>query len=81
MNKSGGSPLLKDLTVPAGLFLFQQAFSSKTPMTKDIHSVSTVPDSLYDRLLGLVGVGESKAKTRRHLKKHTKQKTRKNKNN
>jgi hypothetical protein len=76
----GGSPLLKDLTVPVGLFFAQQAFNSKTPMVADDSSSEIIPVSLYDRLLGLVGDEQkSHPKTRKIIKKKkSMRKTKKN---
>jgi|TARA_B110001469_G_C9596245_1_gene296062 hypothetical protein len=78
--QTGGSPLLQDLTVPVGLFLAQQAFNSKTPMMTGNSSSETIPISLYDRLLGLVGdEPDSQPKTRKVMKKRKRmRKTKKN---
>lgn len=78
-NMIGGNPILKDMAVPAGLFFLQQAFDSKTPKYKVEADTEIVSESLYDRLLCLVG-DSSKRKTRKNTsggKKH-KRKTKKN---
>lgn len=72
----GGSPALKDMAVPAGLFFLQNAFSAKTPG----HTANggVVDESLYDRLLGLMDE-PAKRKTRKNMKRGKKQrKTKKN---
>lgn len=76
---TGGSPILKDMAVPAGLFFLQHAFQNKTPNYKVDNDSSVVSETLYDRLLGLVGES-NKRKTRKvqHGGKQNKKKTKKN---
>ena len=79
--QSGGSTVLKDMAVPAGLFFLQQAFQEKTPeYKKEDGSDEMMPESLYDRLFSLVGSKE-KSKTRKQKKggaRKSKRKTKKN---
>ena len=76
---TGGTPILKDMAVPAGLFFLQHAFQNKTPNYKVEEDGGVVSETLYDRLLGLVG-DSSKRKSRKvqHDGKQNKRKTKKN---
>ena len=80
-NQHGGSTVLKDLAVPAGLFFLQRAFQEKTPeYKKEDGSDEMMPESLYDRLFSLVESKE-KSKTRKQKKggaRKSKRKTKKN---
>ena len=82
-NQHGGTSVLKDLAVPAGLFFLQRAFQEKSPQfKKEEGSDEMMPESLYDRLLSLTA-SKGKSKTRKQkkggaLKSKTNRKTKKN---
>lgn len=79
--QSGGSTVLKDMAVPAGLFFLQRAFQEKTPnYKKEEGSDEMMPESLYDRLFSLVGSKE-KGKTRKQKKGGASKSNRKTKKN
>jgi len=79
-NMIGGNPILKDMAVPAGLFFLQQAFDNKTPNYNIEENTEVVSESLYERLLGLVG-DSSKRKTRKNSSSGKKQRRKTKKNN
>ena len=67
-HKGGGTSVLKDLAVPAGLFFLQRAFQEKSPQfKKEEGSDEMMPESLYDRLLSLTA-SKGKSKTRKQKK-------------
>lgn len=80
-NQHGGSTILKDLAVPAGLFFLQRAFQEKSPeYKKEEGSDEMMPESLYDRLFSLVG-NKEKRKTRKQKKGSARKSNRKTKKN
>ena len=64
------------MAVPAGLFLIHQ--TAKTDNELNIQEqVGVLSDSIYDKLLGLMGVSKSKSKTRKAGKRKKGKKMRK----
>jgi hypothetical protein len=55
--QNGGGSILKDLAVPAGLFLTQQYAANKSiSKNKYVNSSEHIETSIYDKLLDLVDV-------------------------
>lgn len=55
--QNGGGSILKDLAVPAGLFLTQQYATNKSiSKNKYVNSSEHIETSIYDKLLDLVDV-------------------------
>ena len=76
MQKRGG---LETLAVPAGLFLLQQSIASNTNALNIIRKEpEVVGDKLYSKLLEMVHPKNQtkKRKTRKHIKKKQRRKTR-----
>jgi|TARA_R110001599_G_scaffold113994_2_gene279518 hypothetical protein len=80
-NQSGGS--LTQLTLPVGLLLLNNLYPSNDTI-EDIYKKeyetednSVIPDTLYDKLFGLLSASNKKTYTRKINKKNKKNKTRK----
>ena len=76
LNVKNGGGGLERMAVPAGLFLIHQ--TAKTDNELNIQEeVGVLSDSIYDKLLGLMGVSKSKSKTRKAGKRKKGKKMRK----
>ena len=80
--QNGGASMLKDLVVPAGLFLTQQYLTNKSiSKNKYVNASEPIETSIYDKLLDLVDVKKQRLfSIKTHKKREPlKKKTRRNK--
>tara|TARA_B110000967_G_scaffold157210_1_gene162312 strand:+ start:754 stop:1158 length:405 start_codon:yes stop_codon:yes gene_type:complete len=79
--QNGGASILKDLAVPAGLFLTQQYVANKSiSKNKYVNASEHIETSIYDKLLDLVDVKKQRLfSIKTHKKREPlKRKTRRN---
>tara|TARA_B100000989_G_scaffold296013_1_gene278321 strand:+ start:961 stop:1314 length:354 start_codon:yes stop_codon:yes gene_type:complete len=76
LNVKNGGGDLERMAVPAGLFLIHQTAKPDNELNIQ-EEVGVLSDSIYDKLLGLIGVSRPRSKTRKASKRKKGKKMRK----
>ena len=69
LNVQSGGGNLERMAIPAGLFLIHQNGTKLDSELNIDENVGVLNDSIYDKLLGLMGGSKKKSKTRRNRRK------------
>ena len=73
----GGSGVVQNLAVPAGLIILQNMINNKSPLNDLLEEPRIISEDLYDKLLNLAGRKKRTSHSTRKSKRKNKRKTRK----